>query len=1164
MTPHDARYDVAGAHGTIAPQIDEGHLDDRSDADDDVEKGRIRFPNRLYGRDRELEVLQNIYEGLIHGACTDSEDEGEGGEQLNGKEVGEGQSAGPQSPLSNPYAGSRVVFLSGYSGVGKSALIKEFVQRCQRKHGASGTPILHASGKYTEKRSATTPFSAIGEALESLAMRLLRERLAQSGDAKGIEKSSAHEMCASVRSRIRESELVGPGTEGNPILRGTFPGLAPLLDGPEEDESRRSNQSRDELERATLGDELRDSSAAHPSMTAIKECTREVLSIICGCLKLPLIVFLDDLQWGDEASMDLLGYLLSGHGLCNIMFICAYRSNEVDEEHAFATLMENISKARTGEGSSLPDTVTTMDLFSLPPEAIAHFIADCVKKDEPGDVAELAEVVYQKTMGNIFFVRQALEELVRKNVLFYDLMCFEWRWVVSKVELGNYLSDDVVETVTGKIRELSADIQYLLIVMAYVPNTLSVALLDALMNNGAQAYDQDQIRDLLKEASEEGMLLFSVESGNYVLAHDRIREASIEFASEKNQDDLLLHISDVLLNQAWDPEMEWCLFAAADLLYGLPPDKTDHVDLAKLSLRVAGIARRKGASLKEHELLLKALKSLETSGFVWKDYTLTYEIYSALIVSEYSLGSYDKARLAIEEVLNHAKTLDEKLVAHEHRMLCKADESRDYAQGVEEGVKILNLYGYNIPNSPTKACMMKEEAKLKVAMRNRRYSCLCDLPVVDVPILVLFTHVEKYAFFSSKDNILRILAWKAIECSLKYGIDRNFPRILALLGGSLAKEGKVKASYEVGNVALALAEKIQDDKEKCAFARMTCYSAVVCQIQPFRTTIEGLHQCYKDLKLAGSPEIALGSFLSYCLSYFAAGLELGPILDSKLYLVEGYCRDVDRMSFLVTFQMCHQFALNLRKRSERPTELEGEAFHETEILNAMSGPGRKMALRDSSSYRLQLAFVFWDEATMAEMLRRLESYPLTDVIVARLHNRLCFTGLAAIALGRSQGNASFQKLGSQCMSYFAHLSKQGSVNARPVHLFMLALKKPNREAFQEAIDACAEAKFVHLEAMAAERYASLLKNENDMSMANDFLATAYWRYRDWGADAKASSLVEEHEFLKHCKRRSAIDIASDASERVKASKQGNTLTASIRNSLMGRRKVLTDKASGTE
>ena len=947
-------------------------------------------------------------------------------------------------------------------------------------------------------------------------------------------------------------------------MKGTFPGLASLLDG-SDDQSQRSNQSRDELERAASGDELRDSSAAHPSMSAIKECTREVLSIICDCLELPLIVFLDDLQWGDEASMDLLSYLLSGHGLSNVMFICAYRSNEVDEEHAFATLMENISKARTGGGSSSPDTVQTMDLFSLPPEATARFIADCVKKDEPDDVAELAEAVYQKTMGNIFFVRQALEELVRKNVLFYDLMCFEWRWVVSKVELGNYLSDDVVETVKGKIRELSADIQYLLIVMAYVPNTLNVALLDALMNNGELAYDQGQIRDLLKEASEEGMLLLSVESGNYVLAHDRIRQASIEFAAEKNQDDLLLHISDVLLNQAWDPEMEWCLFAAVDLLDGLPPQLTEHVNLAELNLRVAKIARSRGSSLKEHEMLLKGLQCLESTGLLWNDYALTYDIYSALIVSEYSLGFFDKSRVAIEEVLNHAKTMDEKLVAHLHLMLCKTDESRDYALGVEEGVRILNLYGYNIPNSPTKPAMMKEEAKLKVAMRNRPYSCLCDLPVVEVPILLLFKHVAKYALFSSKDNILRILAWKAIECSLKYGIDRNFPRILALLGGSLAKEGKVKAAYEVGNVALALAEKIQDDKENCALARMACYVAVVCQVQPFRSMIDGLHQCYKDLKLVGSVEVALGSMLGYCQAYFAASLELGPILGSKLYLVEEYCREVDRMSFLITFQICRQFVLNLRKRSDHPTKLEGEAFHEEEILSAMSGPGRKMVLRDSSSHRLQLAFVFWDEATMAEMLGILESYPLTDQLVARLHNRLCFTGLAAVSLGRLQGNASFQKLGSQCMSYFASLSKQGSVNAHPVHLFMLALKKPNREAFQEAIDACAEAKFVHLEAMAAERYATLLKDENDIGQANDFLATAYWRYRDWGADAKASSLVEEHEFLKHCKRRSAVDIASDASERVQASKQGNNLTASIRNiSLMGRRKVLIDKASGTE
>ena len=88
---------------------------------------------------------------------------------------------------------------------------------------------------------------------------------------------------------------------------------------------------------------------------------------------------------------------------------------------------------------------------------------------------------------------QALEELVRKNIVFYDMMCFEWRWVVKKVDLANYMSDDVIESVTGKLEHLQEDVQFLLLVMSYVPhNNLDVALLRALMSHGERMFMRTQ------------------------------------------------------------------------------------------------------------------------------------------------------------------------------------------------------------------------------------------------------------------------------------------------------------------------------------------------------------------------------------------------------------------------------------------------------------------------------------------------------------------------------------------------------------------------------------------------------------------------------------------------------------------------------------------------
>jgi len=146
-------------------------------------------------------------------------------------------------------------------------------------------------------------------------------------------------------------------------------------------------------------------------------------------------------------------------------------------------------------------------------------------------------------------------------------------------------------------------------------------------------------------------------------------------------------------------------------------------------------------------------------------------------------------------------------------------------------------------------------------------------------------------------------------------------------------------------------------------------------------------------------------------SYIAAGLELSPIVESKLLILEEMCRSFNSLGFLTSFQIYRQYALNLRTKRDNPTEFQGEAYYEEQALGEMNPHASKMAIRDSSSLRLQLAFVFWDEEAMAQMLERIKDYPFTDANPPRLHSRLSFTGLAAFALSQRDGCKPYQKLG---------------------------------------------------------------------------------------------------------------------------------------------------------
>jgi len=1136
-------HNVQGANGTIAEQQDEAYYDDRSDADDDLEKGRIRFPqNILYGRERELETLLKTYDDLANGTGNISDF----GETINAAEAEEKVEISAIEPISNvtppfdPYRGSCVFFLSGYSGVGKSALVQEFVKQIQSKYQSSEClGVLSVSGKYTEQNTASVPFSAIAEALEQLAVNL-------STDGSNKNEKRGYDL-----TKIKESDLIGPGKDGSRILRSTFTSIAPLLDLLDRVEYGSEQRKPDDKSNHTL----------HPCLNSIKECTLALLAAICEKLDHPFVLFLDDLQWGDDASLEMLSLLLSSTKLRNVMFICAYRSNEVDAHHPFTKLMENVAEARGGKVSKTPPaSVKKMDLFSLSPESITKFIADSVKHENTEEVAELAEAVYTKTMGNIFFVMQALEELVRKNILFYDVMCFEWRWVVSQVELANYMSDDVVESVKGKVRELSTNLQNLLVAMSYIPHGLDVSKLAAIMSHGQISFTENAMATLLNEASVGGMLMYSTKTNNYVFSHDRIRQAARDIASEKDQDDLLLHISRVLINFARGPDFRWCLHVAVDLLNSLPFETTNYADLnlIELNLRVSKIARKGGSRWKEHELLQKALKCLEASGTIWKEYGLTLEIYNAVIVSEFSLGFYDRAHEAIDKVLRNAKWSHDKVPAFFYQLKSKQEQTSDLSQCLNEGIKILNLYGFGIPALITTKYKVTEGMKLKMALGKRSYSCLTKLPLKDEPIFKLIWNVQLNMLFTSNIAPLVILSWKAIRYAMKRGIGRHFPLVISMFGGALSKQGKLKSAQELGQISIALLDNVPNDVEISAITQAFAYSVILPQLQSFRSMAEPLYRCYRDLNIIGGyVEAVLGSLLSYFYSVFAAGIELGPLLESKLLLSEELCRDLGKDGFLTIFQASRQFALNLRLSMENPTELEGKAFREEEALNAMNSNARKMALRDSTSFRLQLAFIFWNEDAMDQMLKILCDYSGTDVNIARLHNRLCFTGLAAFALGKRNGVDSFLTLGENCLNHFSNLTKYGSDNARPVYLFMLAMKRPSKEAYGKAIDACSEASMIHLEAMAKERFAAFLIREKNAALANEYITSSYWLYQDWGAHAKALHLSQQHEFLKHSKRDGAKSTLTSTTFDDSLSKVEKSKTAYMFNTtLKSRKKIL--------
>ena len=295
----------------------------------------------------------------------------------------------------------------------------------------------------------------------------------------------------------------------------------------------------------------------------------------------PLIMVLDDLQWSDSTSLDLLTLLLSEASLPHWIFIGTFRTNEVNSEHILSKHISQISSEQTHSLSS----ISRLPISNLSPSDIEAFVAETLgmSKDE---VESLSELLYSKTLGNIFYCRYAMEELVRKNVIYYDVMVFGWTYNIlnqakDSAELESLLSDDVLDMIQAKLRTLPDILQRALVLASHVRNLINVPMLHAILHaDGHKNLNENDLLKFLHQAASEGLLLkcstpTSNKSGrSFKFSHDKVQEAanmSIQDYHERHT--VSLTIASVLMgiaNKSKRVEDEWMLFVALDHLNRVP------------------------------------------------------------------------------------------------------------------------------------------------------------------------------------------------------------------------------------------------------------------------------------------------------------------------------------------------------------------------------------------------------------------------------------------------------------------------------------------------------------------------------------------------------------------------------------------------------------------
>jgi predicted ATPase len=462
-----------------------------------------------------------------------------------------------------------LMLVSGYSGIGKSSVVNELHKVLVPPRG------LFASGKF-EQYKREIPYATLAQAFQSLVRSLLAGSEAELG-----KWPSAFREALGPNGRLIV-DLV-------PELKLIIGEQPPVPELPPQDAQRRFQL----VFRRFIG--------------------------VCARPEHPLALFLDDLQWLDAATLDLLEDLLTRPDLQNLLLIGAYRDNEVNSTHPLIRKLEAIRNS----GAIVQEII----LAPLTGGDLQRLISDSLRC-EVQRTSSLAQLVREKTAGNPFFAIQFISALAEEGLLTFDHSAMRWSWDLDRIHAKGY-TDNVVDLIVGKLNRLPARTQKALQLFACIGNSAEYVLLET-------AYEGlgEDLHDDLWEAVRIGLVLRS--EGAYRFLHDRVQEAAYSLIPEVARGPAHLRIGRLLASRTEPAEIEGRVFEIVNQLNRgshLITSADERTEIAGLNL-IAGRRAKVSTAYASAIEYLTAGRALLTEEDWKHNYELVFGIEIQLAESE--------------------------------------------------------------------------------------------------------------------------------------------------------------------------------------------------------------------------------------------------------------------------------------------------------------------------------------------------------------------------------------------------------------------------------------------------------------------------------------------------------------------------------------------------
>jgi PAS domain S-box-containing protein len=1011
---------------------------------------------------------------------------------------------------------TEMMLVAGFSGIGKTAVVNEVHKPITRQHG------YFIQGKF-DQLNRNIPLSAFVQAFRSLMGQLLGES----------DPDLLH-------WRTQLLEAVG---DSGQVLIEVIPELERII-GPQPPVPQLSGNAAQNRFNLLFGKFVR------------------VFTIPDH----PLVVFLDDLQWADLASLNLMTVLMDpeagaapghfpGHFPGHLLLLGAYRDNEVFPAHPLMLSLAELEKKQVA--------ISTLTLAPLSLEQINPMVMATLGCEE-SLARPFAALVYQKAQGNPFFTTQFLQGLQADGLLRFNANLGHWQWDLAQVREAAP-ANNVVEFMAGRLQKQPKVTQTVLQWAACLGSQFDLTTLAMVCE-----LPEDRVAAHLWSALQEGLILpisetykffqgnASEEEGQtigvgYRFLHDRVQQAAYSLIPPDQKQITHLHIGRLLNQNLSAADRKGQIFTLVNhwnqaiSLVSHPTEQQQLIQLNVTAGRKAKGSAAYDAALTYFQTALSLLDSSRNWGGSaakprfhlnyrpglpdadsWQtQYYLTLELHNANAEAAYLTGDFEGMAILIERVLSQTHTPLDRVKVHEVKIQAQMAQSQQL-EALETGVSFLQDLGIQVPVSPQPEDLQKEIAVIRELMADTTIPDLANLPLMtDANQLAKVSILARLipACYQAQPSLFPWVVCKLVQLSIQFG-------------------NTVQSAFTYACYGMICVFALQD------FPGARAYGQLACQLDLNPETGDGVGGTYVAGNCLNYHSAPIHDSFPLLLKAYQKGLETGnfqfgvygfaartqyrywlghplPELKSETATVKQVLIRLKQGNSIPWNQAFAQAILNLLGESNPPWQLLGTAYDEIHSIPVQTVAGDRRGLHFVYLHKMTLCYWFGQIAPAVEYAALAQSY--LDGVFCNLEALIFEVYHALIQLARyretdpSQRPLIRDKVLDQVQGSLAAVQRwaiHAPMNAQ--HKVDLIAAERHRvlgeyleamEHYDRAIAGAKANQFLQEEALANELAAHFYLDWGKETIAAPYLQAAYYCYARWGAKAKTDDLEQRHSHL---------------------------------------------------